>query len=79
MAAEWGVYDSSATIDPTNKAKIFDTVVPQIKTMPAIKALVYFDTAADQSGHDMRIDSTQAALDAFKKIAADPIFTVKVG
>jgi hypothetical protein len=40
---------------------------------------VYFDTASDQGGRDMRIDNTPAALAAFKKIAADPTFTVKLG
>jgi hypothetical protein len=79
MAAEWGVYDSSSTADPANTAKIFDTVLPQLKTMPAIKALVYFDTASDQGGRDMRIDSSPAALTSFKKIANDPVFTVKLG
>ncbi len=40
--------------------------------------MVYFDTASDQAGKDMRIDSTTEALTAFKRIAADPVFVVKV-
>ena len=78
MVAEWGVYDSSTTIDPTNRAKVFDTVVAQLKQMPAIKGMVYFDTASDQSGHDIRIDATPQSLDAFKRVAADPMFNVKL-
>jgi hypothetical protein len=40
--------------------------------------MVYFDTASDQAGKDMRIDSTPEALAAFKKIAADQVFNVKL-
>ena len=47
--------------------------------MPAIKAMIAFDTASDQQGLDMRIDSTPQALASFKKIAADPIFKVDIG
>jgi hypothetical protein len=78
MVAEWGVYDSSATPLGTNKAKVFDTVLPNLAKLPAIKALVYFDTAQDQSGHDIRIDSAPEALAAFQKVAADPRFVVRV-
>jgi hypothetical protein len=39
---------------------------------------VYFETAHDQSGHDIRIDDTPEALAGFKKIAADPRFNVKL-
>jgi hypothetical protein len=46
--------------------------------MPAIKAMVAFDTASDQQGLDMRIDSTPQALESFKKIATDPMFQVRV-
>jgi hypothetical protein len=78
VLAEWAVYDSSATVVAANKAALFDTVAPQLKDFPALKGLVYFDTAADQSGKDMRIDSSPAALDAFRRLAADPRFDVKL-
>ncbi len=78
MAAEWGVYECMKTCSPTEKAKLYDTVLPQLKAMPGLKAIVYFDTASDQAGKDMRIDSTPEALAAFKNIAADPIFNVKL-
>jgi hypothetical protein len=49
-----------------------------MKGMPAIKAMVAFDTASDQQGLDMRIDSTPEALTSFQKIAADEVFDVKI-
>jgi len=78
MVAEWAVYECKTTCDPNEKAKLHATVVPQLKGMPAIKALVAFDTASDQQGLDMRIDSTPQALSSFQKIAADPMFEVRV-
>jgi beta-mannanase len=78
MVAEWGVYDSSTTIDPTNEANIYNTVLPTLDTMPAIKALVYFETAKDQNGHDIRMDNTTTELNAFNTIAADPRFNIKL-
>lgn len=78
MVAEWAVYECKTKCDPNEKAKLHATVVPQLKGMPAIKALVAFDTASDQQGLDMRIDSTPQALESFKKIAGDPIFQVRV-
>ena len=79
MVAEWAVYECKTTCSPEEKAKIHAKVVEQMKAMPAIKAMVAFDTASDQQGLDMRIDSTPQALASFKKIAADPIFTVNIG
>ncbi len=79
MVAEWAVYECRTKCGPTEKAKIHDKVVEQMKAMPAIKAMIAFDTASDQQGLDMRIDSTPQALASFKKIAADPIFNVNLG
>ena len=78
MVAEWGVYDLSAKVNGVNKANVFNTVLPDLSAMPAIKGLVYFETAHDQSGHDIRVDDTPQALTAFKKIAADPRFNVEL-
>jgi beta-mannanase len=78
MAAEWGVYDLSTPVVGANKANVFNTVLPNLAKMPALKAIVYFETAKDQSGHDIRVDDTPEALAAFKKIAADPRFDVKL-
>ncbi|MFI5911250.1 DNRLRE domain-containing protein [Dactylosporangium sp. NPDC051541] len=78
MVAEWGVYDSSKVVQGKNKAAVYATVLPQLAKMPQIKGLVYFETAKDQSGHDIRMDDTPEALAGFQKIAADPRFNVKL-
>jgi hypothetical protein len=78
MVAEWGVHECATACDPAHKARVFDTVLPQLATMPAVKGLLYFDTARDQHGHDIRVDSSPQALAAFKRIAADPRFTVNL-
>src|SRR5205085_927846 len=61
MVAEWGVYDASKTVVGKNKAAVYATVLPQLAKLPQIKGLVYFDTAKDQSGHDIRMDDTPQA------------------
>jgi hypothetical protein len=77
MLAEWGVFDYAA--DPSQKAVLFAKLHSQLRQLPAIKGMVYFDTAKDQRGFDIRIDSSPQSLTEFRKIAADPIFKVKVG
>jgi hypothetical protein len=78
IAAEWGVYDSSAKVFGKNKANVYNTVLNELASMPAIKGVVYFETAHDQSGHDIRMDDTAEALAGFKKVAADPRFDVEL-
>jgi beta-mannanase len=77
MLAEWGIFENTAG-DLTVKPKQFDTVLPDLAKYPALKALVYFDSPNTQTGGDLRIDSSAAALAAFKKIAADPRFNVRI-
>jgi hypothetical protein len=75
MVAEWGVYHRTRHI--ADKAAVFSSVVAELKKRPAVKAMVYFDTASDRYGdRNISISSSSAALKAFKKIAADPIFNV---
>lgn len=77
MIAEWGVYHS--TKKKADKAAIYNTVLPELKKRPGIKALVHFDTPKDDEGdRDISINSDTKALAAFKKIAADPIFNVHI-
>jgi hypothetical protein len=76
MIAEWGVFDYAA--DRTQKAAIFNSVLPQLKNLPGIKAMMYFDAPNPPGGGDTRIDSSPQALAAFRTIAADPIFNVKL-
>jgi hypothetical protein len=65
---------------PTSKAAAFATVVPQLAKHPQIKAVVYFDTANDNSGdRNIAVDSTADSLTAFRQVAAAPIFDVTLG
>jgi beta-mannanase len=78
MVAEWGMYHRVQY--PTDKSAAFNTVVPELKLHPKIKAIVYFDTASDDEGdRDISVNSTPSSLAAFRKVAADPMFTVALG
>ena len=78
MVAEWGMYHRRAVV--TDKAAAFNTVVPELKAHPAVKAIVYFDTASDDEGdRDISVNSKATSLAAFKKVAADPMFKVTIG
>jgi hypothetical protein len=73
MLAEWGVYGPAV-----DKPAVFASVLPALPRLPAIKAMVYFDTARDQDGRDIRIDSSPAALARFQQLAAAPLFDVRI-
>ncbi|MFC7532842.1 DNRLRE domain-containing protein [Actinoplanes sp. GCM10030250] len=78
MIAEWGGYHRIGKT--TDKSAMYNSVLPQLVKRPGIKAIVHFDTKADDEGNrDISIDSTPAGLAAFKKLAANPIFNVKLG
>ncbi|WP_275408377.1 glycoside hydrolase family 26 protein, partial [Actinoplanes campanulatus] len=77
MVAEWGGYHRIGK--KTDKSAVYNSVIPELKKRPAIKAIVHFDTKADDQGNrDISIDSTPGSLAAFKKLAANPIFNVKL-
>ncbi|GAB1692341.1 glycoside hydrolase family 26 protein [Krasilnikovia sp. M28-CT-15] len=77
MIAEWGVYHRIG--QPTDKSAGYNSVLPELAKRPGIKAIVYFDTKHDDEGNrDISIDSTKKNLAAFQKLAANPIFNVKI-
>jgi hypothetical protein len=77
MVSEWGVFEYAT--DPAKKAEIYAKVLQQLKALPAIKGLMYFDAPnAPGAPGDLRVNSSVQSLTEFKKIAADPIFNVKV-
>ncbi|GAB1688928.1 glycoside hydrolase family 26 protein [Krasilnikovia sp. M28-CT-15] len=77
MIAEWGVYHRIGK--PTDKTAGYNSVLPELAKRPNIKAIVYFDTKHDDEGdRDISIDSTKANLAAFKTLAANPLFNVKI-
>jgi hypothetical protein len=78
MVAEWGVYHRVGK--PADKTPGYTSVLPELAKRPAIKAIVYFDTAHDDQGdRDISINSTAGNLTAFRKLAANPIFNVALG
>ncbi|SDT38544.1 glycoside hydrolase family 26 protein [Actinoplanes derwentensis] len=78
MIAEWGGYHRIGKTG--DKAAVYNSVLSQLAKRPAIKAIVHFDTKHDDQGNrDISIDSTKASLAAFQKLAANPIFNVKIG
>ncbi|GIE97844.1 hypothetical protein Ari01nite_53090 [Paractinoplanes rishiriensis] len=77
MVAEWGMYHRVSK--PTSKAAAYHTVLSELATHPKVKAIVYFDTAKDDEGdRNIAVNSTADSLTAFRKVAASPIFNVKI-
>jgi beta-mannanase len=77
MIAEWGAYHRVGKT--TDKSAVYASVLPELAKRPAIKAVVYFDTAHDDQGdRDISINSTASSLASFKKLAASPVFQVKI-
>jgi hypothetical protein len=77
MVAEWGVYHRVGKV--TDKSDGYRSVLPELKKRPGIKAIVYFDTKHDDQGdRDISIDSAKSSLAAFRALAADKIFDVKL-
>jgi beta-mannanase len=77
MVAEWGVYHRIG--HTADKSAGYASVLPELAKRPNIKAIVYFDTKHDDQGNrDISIDSTAKNLTAFKKLAANPLFNVKI-
>jgi hypothetical protein len=77
MIAEWGVYHRVGKA--ADKTDGFRSVLPELKKRPNIKAIVYFDTKKDDQGdRDISIDGSKANLAAFRTLAADKIFDVKL-
>jgi hypothetical protein len=70
MLAEWGVTGNGPA---ARKAAVFDAVREGLADHPEIKALVYFDAKHSPLG-DTRVDSSGAALRAFRRLAANPWF-----
>jgi Glycosyl hydrolase family 26 len=78
IVAEWGVYHRVGKV--FDKAPAYDSVLPELRKRPAIKAIAYFDTAHDDEGdRDISINSSKSSLAAFKTLAANPLFNVKLG
>ncbi|SNY51641.1 glycoside hydrolase family 26 protein [Paractinoplanes atraurantiacus] len=76
MLAEWGVWSSKR--NTRYKADFYRRMGDDIRKFPRIKAMVQFETPSNQKGQDSSVDSTPAALDAYRKLGRLPIFQVAV-
>jgi beta-mannanase len=75
VVAEWGVYHRATKV--TDKSPAFNSVLPELRKRPNVKAIVYFDCVVDATGdRNINISTTRPGLTAFRKLAADPIFNV---
>ncbi len=70
MLAEYGSREKSD--GGTAKADWFRGIVPSLKRMPNLKAVVYFHNGTANPGCDWRINTTTAALKAFAAAGTDP-------
>lgn len=74
MLGEWGVWHSSR--NPEHQARFFGTVGEQVQLFPRVKAMVYFDTPADQRGRNSQVDTTPDTLRAYQRLGKLPTFDV---
>ncbi|MEV4344360.1 glycosyl hydrolase [Actinoplanes sp. NPDC049596] len=76
MLAEWGVWSSKR--NTRYKADFYRRMGHDIRKFPRIKAMVQFETPSNQKGQDSSVDSTPAALNAYRQLGRLPIFQVAV-
>lgn len=76
MLAEWGVWSSKR--NPQYKADFYRRLGSEIREFPRIKAMVQFETPSNQKGQDSSVDSTPAALNAYRRLGHLPMFQVAV-
>ena len=76
MVAEWGVWSSKR--DTKYKADFYRQLGGELRRFPRIKAMVQFETPHNQKGQDSSVDSTPAALQAYRYLGHLPMFQVSV-
>jgi hypothetical protein len=71
MIAETGALDKDVVTKPERIRQLGAWIIDH----PSVGALVWFDTDTDHgSGKNWRIDSSPAALEAYRGLATDPVF-----
>lgn len=73
MLAEWGVDEDED--DPAYKPDYFDTTKNQLKNLPAIKAVVYWDHPGAPTVGETRVNSSSASLTQFSELASSRFLT----
>jgi Glycosyl hydrolase family 26 len=76
MIAEWGVWSSRK--NTAYKADFYRRLGSELRRFPRIKAMVQFETPHNQKGQDSSVDSTPAALQAYRRLGKLPMFQVAV-
>jgi hypothetical protein len=76
MIAEWGVW--SYKKDTRYKVDFYRDLGAELRHFPRIKAMVQFETPHNKKGQDSSVDSTPAALNAYRKLGHLPMFQVAV-
>jgi hypothetical protein len=76
MIAEWGVWSSKR--NTAYKVDFYRELGQEIRRFPKIRAMVQFETPHNQKGQDSSVDSTPAALQAYRNLGKLPIFQVAV-
>ena len=76
MIAEWGVWSSKR--NTAYKVDFYRRLGSEIRRFPKIRAMVQFETPHNQKGQDSSVDSTPAALQAYRRLGRLPIFQVAV-
>ena len=71
MLPEWGASEKAG--DPGWKARLFASVTRDLRTMPNLKLISYFDSTA-ATGGDKRPDSSATSMRAWRRLAAQPMF-----
>jgi hypothetical protein len=76
MIAEWGVWSSNR--NTRYKVDFYRDLGSELRRFPRIKAMVQFETPHNQKGQDSSVDSTPAALRAYRELGHLPMFQVAV-
>jgi beta-mannanase len=76
MIAEWGVW--SYQKNTRYKVDFYRDLGSELRHFPRIKAMVQFETPHNKKGQDSSVDSTPAALNAYRQLGHLPMFQVAV-
>ncbi|MGX6602714.1 glycosyl hydrolase [Micromonosporaceae bacterium Da 78-11] len=76
MIAEWGVWSYRGNAQ--YKVDFYRQLGAELKRFPKIRAMVQFETPHNQKGQDSSVDSTKAALQAYRNLGRLPMFQVDV-
>jgi hypothetical protein len=71
MLAEWGATENPN--EPGWKGRMFDTVVRDLRSMPKLKLISYYDSPGYQ-GEDKSVDTSASSMAAWQRLAAKPMF-----